>query len=165
MSEKDPLDVDPADYDENMLQSMGLPETGKPSESMPQVFDRLVDAVDDYQREGGGSEPEEFSFAPITVENESPDANVAVKVSENQIAGLRIEESWLVGTPITEVEAAITKVINEALHRGQEQAYEQLQRLATPTGELMSNLREIQADMHRAYMKDLQRVTAPLRDL
>lgn len=168
MAQRDPLDVDPDEHNENLLRELGYSPQTRPDETLPQVFDRVVDVaqqIDKAREDAADGEQSAASLGPISVESESESGHVWVRVSDVTLTGINLDDHWLSTTDAAEVETEIIATVNDAFKKAQELALAQMMEVQSDFGPMMKNLMDLQADVHRAFVNDLGRATAPLENL
>lgn len=80
-----------------------------------------------------------------------------------RVSRLALDPYWLSHTDHVEVERALIRVLNQALDEHTELENERIRSADVGAEAVMKNLLDLQQDVQRAYERDLNRVTEPLR--
>lgn len=155
------FDFDPAGNDERLLDRIGLPRSGNRTDRLPDVFDRLGELT----RKATELTPDDVPkpAEPVLVEGTAADGHVVVAMSDSQVTRIEIDDAWLRDQPTHRLIKALIEATNDAITRANDAALAQLTALNSSFGDLVRNVSELQGDIHRAYLNDMHRVTAPLR--
>lgn len=106
------------------------------------------------------AEPQRSTEATATDRSIPLEATVS---DQGRVSRLALDPYWLANTDHTEVERELARVLNEALDRHWELENERIRRADVGVEAVMKNLMDLQRDVQRAYERDLNRVTEPLR--
>lgn len=80
-----------------------------------------------------------------------------------RVSRLALDPYWLAHTNHAEIERALMRVLNQALDEHAELENERIRSADVGAEAVMKNLLDLQQDVQRAYERDLNRVTEPLR--
>ncbi len=136
------------------------PPVDKRGESMVDVMGRVARvaaAVEDGQVPAASR----ATLTDVATTATSPAGEVDVSVRENELVGLRLDDSWLRDADALTVEELVRDTVNRALRDFREQAVQQVLRGRLPSDGLAARIAELQTDMHHAFQNDLTRAVAP----
>lgn len=109
---------------------------------------------------GGEASPPPSTEATVTDRSIPLEATVS---ESGRVSRLALDPYWLSHTDHHEVERALLRVLNQALDEHTELENERIRSADVGAEAVMKNLLDLQKDVQRAYERDLNRVTEPLR--